>query len=214
MQDVKLLPDEQEHPPELEDKQLAESSSDTKEITSETNVILCRCPSPNIDAMLAETTRGHLRHIGWLLEEVVRGSQEKVGLAQAAYDSVRAHVNALLERRAELDGIRRSTDIYDYLTSRSANRRCPSPSDFGKAHTPHFFQISPLLRAGLVLRELRTAQFQVSAMTRTSLHRISAPVASCSQSGWLQEAMFEGPPRKKAKRGRRKGQKRQCRNLK
>ena len=46
--------------------------------------------------MLAETTRGHLRHIGWLLEEVVRGSQEKVGLAQAAYDSVRAPFSSRL----------------------------------------------------------------------------------------------------------------------
>ena len=38
-------------------------------------------PAPN-------TTRELLRHLGWLIEEVVRGSQEKVGLAQAAYDSV------------------------------------------------------------------------------------------------------------------------------
>lgn len=29
------------------------------------------------------------------MEEVVRGSQEKVGLAQAAYDSVRARFSAL-----------------------------------------------------------------------------------------------------------------------
>jgi hypothetical protein len=90
------LPDEQEHPSELEDNQLAETSSDTKEIAGETD-ILCGCASPNLHALQAETTRGHLRHIGWLIEEVVRGSQEKVGLAQAAYDSVRAHVNALCE---------------------------------------------------------------------------------------------------------------------
>lgn len=37
-------------------------------------------------------TRELLRHLGWLMEEVVRGSQEKVGLAQAAYDSVRDSV--------------------------------------------------------------------------------------------------------------------------
>ena len=43
----------------------------------------------NIDGILAGTTRDILRHLGWLMEEVVRGSQEKVGLAQAAYDSVR-----------------------------------------------------------------------------------------------------------------------------
>jgi hypothetical protein len=36
----------------------------------------------------AGATREVLRHLGWLVEEVVRGSQEKVGLAQAAYDSV------------------------------------------------------------------------------------------------------------------------------
>ena len=91
------LPDEQEHPLGLEDNQLADTNSDDKEITSEP-IIMCYCSSPsNINAILAESTRGHLRHIGWLLEEVVRGSQEKVGLAQAAYDSVRVHANALLE---------------------------------------------------------------------------------------------------------------------
>ena len=95
-EDVKL-PDEQEHPLGLEDNQLADTNSDDKEITSEP-IIMCYCSSPsNINAILAESTRGHLRHIGWLLEEVVRGSQEKVGLAQAAYDSVRVHANALLE---------------------------------------------------------------------------------------------------------------------
>jgi hypothetical protein len=35
------------------------------------------------------TSRELLRHLGWLMDEVVRGSQEKVGLAQATYDSVR-----------------------------------------------------------------------------------------------------------------------------
>lgn len=40
-------------------------------------------------APLGTTTRGLLRHLGWLMDEVVRGSQEKVGLAQAVYDSVR-----------------------------------------------------------------------------------------------------------------------------
>ena len=90
------LPDEQEHPLGLEDNQLGDTNSDDKEITSEP-IIMCCCSSPNINAILAESTRRHLRHIGWLLEEVVRGSQEKVGLAQAAYDSVRVHANALLE---------------------------------------------------------------------------------------------------------------------
>jgi len=41
------------------------------------------------------TTRELLRHLGWLMEEVVRGSQEKVGLAQAAYDSVDRHIRLL-----------------------------------------------------------------------------------------------------------------------
>ncbi|KAF8270371.1 hypothetical protein EI94DRAFT_1723065 [Lactarius quietus] len=74
-QDTKLL-NEQGDTPEIEDKQLLDTDSDTKEIT-------------------VETTRGHLRHIGWLIEEIVRGSQEKVGLAQAAYDSVDRHIRLL-----------------------------------------------------------------------------------------------------------------------
>ncbi|KAN0105254.1 hypothetical protein V8E52_011242 [Russula decolorans] len=41
------------------------------------------------------TTRELLRHLGWLMEEVVRGSQEKVGLAQAVYDSVDRHIRLL-----------------------------------------------------------------------------------------------------------------------
>ena len=40
----------------------------------------------------AGATREVLRQLGWLMEEVVRGSQEKVGLAQAAYDSVCHHL--------------------------------------------------------------------------------------------------------------------------
>ena len=40
------------------------------------------------DSAEPSTSRELLRHLGWLIEEVVRGSQEKVGLAQAAYDSV------------------------------------------------------------------------------------------------------------------------------
>ncbi|KAH9977226.1 hypothetical protein BGW80DRAFT_1288047 [Lactifluus volemus] len=43
----------------------------------------------------AGATREVLRHLGWLVEEVVRGSQEKVGLAQAAYDSVDRHIRLL-----------------------------------------------------------------------------------------------------------------------
>ena len=42
-----------------------------------------------------DTSRELLRHLGWLMEEVVRGSQEKVGLAQAAYDSVRDNLVSL-----------------------------------------------------------------------------------------------------------------------
>jgi hypothetical protein len=56
--------------------------------------VLCSMPAafPIPTAIQAGTTRKVLRHLGWLLEEVVRGSQEKVGLAQAAYDSVRHHI--------------------------------------------------------------------------------------------------------------------------
>ena len=41
------------------------------------------------------TTCELLQHLGWLMEEVVHGSQEKVGLAQAIYDSVRDTVSVL-----------------------------------------------------------------------------------------------------------------------
>ncbi|KAI9508473.1 hypothetical protein F5148DRAFT_1195928 [Russula earlei] len=41
------------------------------------------------------STRELLLHLGWLIEEVVRGSQEKVGLAQAVYDSVDRHIRLL-----------------------------------------------------------------------------------------------------------------------
>ena len=37
-----------------------------------------------------QTTREILSHIAWLSEEVLRASEEKVNLAQAAYDSVRS----------------------------------------------------------------------------------------------------------------------------
>ena len=46
-------------------------------------------------AAASGTTRELLRHLGWLMEEVVRGSQEKVGLAQAVYDSVRDKASVL-----------------------------------------------------------------------------------------------------------------------
>ncbi|KAH9057162.1 hypothetical protein EDB83DRAFT_2225038 [Lactarius deliciosus] len=72
---------EQGRQPELVDKQLAaDTNLDTKE---------------TIETSGTQTTRGHLRRIGWLMEEVVRGSQEKVGLAQAAYDSVDRHIRQL-----------------------------------------------------------------------------------------------------------------------
>lgn len=40
---------------------------------------------------LPQTTREMLSHIAWLSEEVLRASQEKVNLAQAACDSVRSY---------------------------------------------------------------------------------------------------------------------------
>jgi hypothetical protein len=43
-----------------------------------------------------QTTREMLSHIAWLSEEVLRASQEKVNLAQAAYDSVRPFFFSLL----------------------------------------------------------------------------------------------------------------------
>ncbi|KIM87681.1 hypothetical protein PILCRDRAFT_815263 [Piloderma croceum F 1598] len=42
-----------------------------------------------------QTTREMLSHIAWLSEEVLRASEEKVNLAQAAYDSVDRHIRLL-----------------------------------------------------------------------------------------------------------------------
>jgi len=42
-----------------------------------------------------QTTREILSHIAWLSEEVLRASEEKVNLAQAAYDSVDRHIRLL-----------------------------------------------------------------------------------------------------------------------
>ncbi|KAI0303430.1 hypothetical protein B0F90DRAFT_1710946 [Multifurca ochricompacta] len=65
-------------------------------------------------ALPVGTTRELLRHLGWLMEEVVRGSQEKVGLAQAAYDSVDRHIRLLDQSIREQDmsisfGLRQGT---------------------------------------------------------------------------------------------------------
>ncbi|KAH9967903.1 hypothetical protein BC827DRAFT_1168995 [Russula dissimulans] len=51
--------------------------------------------SDNAGEATPPTTREFLLHLGWLIEEVARGSQEKVGLAQAAYDSVDRHIRLL-----------------------------------------------------------------------------------------------------------------------
>lgn len=40
-----------------------------------------------------QTTREMLEHTAWLSEEVLRASEEKVNLAQAAYDSVRLFIH-------------------------------------------------------------------------------------------------------------------------
>ncbi|KAI0253929.1 hypothetical protein BJV78DRAFT_140292 [Lactifluus subvellereus] len=70
--------------PELEEvKPVGDTTQDSKETLE----------APETAPAL--TTRDILRHLGWLMEEVVRGSQEKVGLAQAAYDSVDRHVRLL-----------------------------------------------------------------------------------------------------------------------
>ena len=107
-------------------------------------------PAPN-------TTRELLRHLGWLMEEVVRGSQEKVGLAQAAYDSVsRQFFSPPLRRAHPIDVtrtnfafiFRRSTDTYASSTSPSANKKCPSPSASAKARTLPSSRTSPRPRAG------------------------------------------------------------------
>ncbi|KAH9998985.1 hypothetical protein BJV77DRAFT_978333 [Russula vinacea] len=76
---------EQSPPPEPEDKLVGDATEDSK---------------PSLQSLETSTaapgnTRELLRHLGWLMEEVVRGSQEKVGLAQAVYDSVDRHIRLL-----------------------------------------------------------------------------------------------------------------------
>ena len=60
---------------------------------------------PSERAKQPNSTRELLSHIGWLSEELLRASQEKVNLAQATYDSVRPilpyrciHANRGLDR--------------------------------------------------------------------------------------------------------------------
>ncbi|KAF8479005.1 hypothetical protein DFH94DRAFT_682571 [Russula ochroleuca] len=75
---------EQSPPPESEVNPVGDATEDSK---------------PSLRSLETSTapgdTRELLRHLGWLMEEVVRGSQEKVGLAQAVYDSVDRHIRLL-----------------------------------------------------------------------------------------------------------------------
>ncbi|KAF8497099.1 hypothetical protein F5888DRAFT_324981 [Russula emetica] len=76
----------QDPPPESEVKPTCDATEDSKPPSP--------LKSPEIHTPPG-TTRELLRHLGWLMEEVVRGSQEKVGLAQAVYDSVDRHIRLL-----------------------------------------------------------------------------------------------------------------------
>jgi hypothetical protein len=84
---------EQDLPPESEVKPTCDATEDSKPPSPlkspETHT---RASSADTKEAPPGTTRELLRHLGWLMEEVVRGSQEKVGLAQAVYDSVRDNV--------------------------------------------------------------------------------------------------------------------------
>jgi len=81
---------EQSPPPESEVQPLGDDTTkDIKPSSLKSRETQERSTSPDTKAAAPGTTRELLRHLGWLMEEVVRGSQEKVGLAQAVYDSVR-----------------------------------------------------------------------------------------------------------------------------
>ena len=161
------------------------------------------------------------------MEEVVRGSQEKVGLAQAAYDSVRDNLfssrsasffDATNERGVYpsfVSFFRRLTDTYASSTNPSANKKCPSPLGSDKARTRPFYRTSLRPLAGPGRRASRTVRYRASATTRTSpslRHQGgSAPVAK-SPSGWRQGAPTGPPPPprlpplpRKVKRERREG---------
>lgn len=151
----------------------------------------------------------------------MRGSQEKVGLAQAVYDSVRdkSFSSRSLPDFHARPFIRRLTDTSVSSTNPSANRRCLFPLAFDKALTPPSFLTSPHPRAGPARRASRTARYQASARTRIfPLGLRSAPVAK-SPSGWRREARDHACPpllprkAKRARRGRRKRRFRRRRRL-
>jgi hypothetical protein len=74
--------------------------SQTKIISRLASLAVTRTPTPMSippDRMkLPQTTREMLSHIAWLSEEVLRASQEKVNLAQAACDSVRSSFSSAI----------------------------------------------------------------------------------------------------------------------
>jgi hypothetical protein len=102
---------EQSPPPESEVKAASDGAGDSRSsiLSSEKQSGKDACvPFPSV--LNAEhtdpapsTSRELLRHLGWLMDEVARGSQEKVGLAQAAYDSVRTSFVCLLLRVSLID---------------------------------------------------------------------------------------------------------------
>ena len=150
------------------------------------------------------------------MEEVVRGSQEKVGLAQAVYDSVRNKFR--FSQAFDATPVRRSTDTYVSSTNPSANRRCPSPSASDRAPTPPSSRTSPPPRAGPARHASRTARYLASARTRTISRAPRSARAAKSLSAWRREARHRaGPPRPKkarrARRGRRIGPPRRRRRL-
>lgn len=94
---------EQDPPSESEVKPTCDATEDSKPPsfkspethTGESARFSSMTSSADTKAAAPGATRELLRHLGWLMEEVVRGSQEKVGLAQAVYDSVRDKVSVL-----------------------------------------------------------------------------------------------------------------------
>lgn len=81
-----------------------------------------------------QTTREMLSHIAWLSEELLRTSEEKVNLAQAAYDSVRLYYPSLPLISSDTQ-LKRLTDTYDSSTRRLKNRKPRYLSEYVLEHT-------------------------------------------------------------------------------
>lgn len=76
-------------------------------------------PPPPPRPKTPPTARSILSSVGILLEDAIHASQEKVNLAQAAYDSVRLQLVYIGSGQFMTNGHRRQIDMYVYLTKLS-----------------------------------------------------------------------------------------------